>query len=349
MSQADQAIPPKISDVEQLEELLSRPNPGVVETMARLDGDIIVLGVGGKMGPTLSRMARRASEAAGVDRRVIGVSRFSSGDLEEKLNHDRIETIRCDLLDAEAVAALPDVKNVVFMAGMKFGATGKEAMTWVMNTVMPGTVARRYAGSRIIVFSTGNVYPFTPVESGGARETDTPAPIGEYAASCLGRERIFQYYATELNSPTSVIRLNYSVEMRYGVLVDLARKIHEGRAIDLAMGYANVIWQADANAMILRSFDHASVPTSTFNVVGPETISVRQSCLRLGQLLGKEVEFVGKEAPDALLSNGTLGYEKLGQTTVHAEQMMKWIADWIANDGESLGKPTHFEARDGKF
>ncbi len=349
MSEADSAIPPEISDVDQLEELLSRPNPGVVETMGRLDGDILVLGIGGKMGPTISRMALRASQQAGVDRRVIGVSRFSAGDLEEKLNRDGIETIRCDFLDAEAVAALPDAKNVVFMAGMKFGATGKEAMTWVMNTVMPGTVARRYAGSRIIVFSTGNVYPFTPVANGGARETDTPAPVGEYAASCLGRERIFQYYATELNSPTSVIRLNYAVEMRYGVLVDLARKVHEGRPIDLAMGFANVIWQTDANAMILRSFDQTSVPASTFNVVGPETISVRESCLRLGQLLGKQVEFVGEESSDALLSNGTLGYEKLGETTVHAEQMIKWIADWIAKDGESLGKPTHFEARDGKF
>lgn len=349
MNDTKQTIPPAIRDVEHLEELLSRPNPGVVETMARLDGDILVLGVGGKMGPTLARMARRASEAAGVDRRVIGVSRFSSGGLEERLNRDGIETVRCDLLDSEAVAALPDAKNVVFMAGMKFGTTGKEAMTWVMNTVMPGAVARRYAGSRIIVFSTGNVYPLTPVDSGGARETDAPAPIGEYAASCLGRERVFQYYATELGSPTAVIRLNYAVEMRYGVLVDLARKIHEGRAIDLAMGYANVIWQTDANAMILRSFDHASVPASIFNVVGPETISVRESCLRLGKLLGKQVEFVGEEASDALLSNGTLGYEKLGETMIDAEQMSKWIADWVVKDGETLGKPTHFEARDGKF
>ncbi|MBN2291915.1 MAG: NAD(P)-dependent oxidoreductase, partial [Pirellulales bacterium] len=297
----------------------------------------------------LSRMALRASQAAGVERRVIGVSRFSSGGLEEELNRNGIETIRYDLLDPEAVAALPDVKNVVFMAGMKFGTTGKESMTWVMNTVMPGAVARRYAGSRIVVFSTGNVYPLTPIDSGGARETDDTGPIGEYAASCLGRERVFQYYATELGSPTSIIRLNYAVEMRYGVLVDLARKVHEGRPVDLTMGYANVIWQADANAMILNSLGHASVPAAIFNVVGPETISVRESCRRLARLMGKEVEFVGHEAPDALLSNGTFAYEKLGQTTVDTEQMLEWIADWVAKDGETLGKPTHFEARDGKF
>jgi nucleoside-diphosphate-sugar epimerase len=218
-----------------------------------------------------------------------------------------------------------------------------------MNTVMPGAVARRYAGSRIIVFSTGNVYPLTPVDSGGARESDQPGPVGEYAASCLGRERVFQYYASELNSPTAIIRLNYAVEMRYGVLVDLARKIHDGRPIDLAMGYANVIWQADANAMILRALDQASVPAAIFNVVGPETVSVRKACLRLGELMGKAVDFAGEEAPDALLSNGALGYDKLGQTTVDAEQMMEWIADWIAKDGQTLGKPTCFEARDGKF
>ncbi len=349
MSESDPAIPTVIRDVEHLEELLSRPTPGVVESMGRLDGDIIVLGVGGKMGPTLAHMAVRGSEAAGIKRRVIGVSRFSSGSLQEELNRDGVETIRCDLLDADAVAALPAAKNVVFMAGMKFGTTGKESMTWIMNTVMPGAVARRYAGSRMVVFSTGNVYPLTPADSGGARESDQPGPIGEYAASCLGRERVFQYYADELNSPTAIIRLNYAVEMRYGVLVDLARKIHEGQPIDLAMGYANVIWQTDANAMILRSLDHVSVPAAIFNVVGPETISVRKSCLRLGELLGKPVDFVGEEARDALLSNGSLGYEKLGQTTVDADHMMQWIADWILKDGQTLGKPTHFESRDGKF
>ncbi len=349
MSDAEQTIPPVVRDIEHLEDLLSRPNPGVVETMGRISGDIMVLGVGGKMGPTLAKMAVRGSRAAGVERRVIGVSRFSCSGLEDDLRRAGVETIRCDLLDSHGVAALPEVKNIVFMAGMKFGTTGKESMTWVMNTVMPGDVARRYAGSRIIVFSTGNVYPLIPVDSGGARETDATGPIGEYAASCLGRERVFQYYATELNSPTAIIRLNYAVEMRYGVLVDLAGKIHEGRPVDLAMGYANVIWQTDANAMILRSLDHASVPAAIFNVVGPETISVRESCLRLGRLMGKTVDFVGAEAPDALLSNGTLGYEKLGQTTVDAQRMMQWIADWIAKGGQTLGKPTHFETRDGKF
>ncbi len=338
-----------IRDVEQLETMLSEPTDELVQTMQRLDGDIMVLGVGGKMGPTLARMARRASEAAGIHRRVIGVSRFSTPGLEEKLKQHGIETIRCDLLNHDQVAALPDARNIVFMAGMKFGTSGNEPMTWTMNTVLPGIVAKRYGGSRILVFLTGNVYPLTTLEQGGSLETDRPQPLGEYACSCLGRERVFEYYCTELQSPTAVLRLNYSNETRYGVLVDLAQKVLNEKSVDVTMGYVNVIWQSDANAMILRSFDHVSVPATVLNVVGPEALSVREICNEFGRLMDKTVLFTGAEAPDALLSNGSLGYKNLGRPRVDPKQMMRWIADWVMRGGENLAKATHFECRDGNF
>lgn len=339
----------QIRDVDQLEEMLSKPTPELVETMRRLKGDILILGVGGKMGVTLSRMARRASDAAGIERRIVGVSRFSESGVEEKLHTHGIETIRCDLLEHDQVAALPAAENIVFMAGMKFGTSGNEPMTWAMNTVLPGIVAKRYGGSKILVFLTGNVYPLTPVEQGGSRETDQPQPVGEYAYSCLGRQRVFEYFCNTLKSPTAVLRLNYAVETRYGVLVDIAQKVWNEEPVDVTMGYVNVIWQGDANAMILRSFDHVSVPATMLNVVGPEALAVRDIALQFGDLMGKQVHITGREAPDALLSNGTLGYAKLGRPQIGREQMIRWIADWIMRGGQCLAKPTHFECRDGKF
>jgi nucleoside-diphosphate-sugar epimerase len=338
-----------VRDVEQLETLLSEPNRDVVDMMRRLPGDILVLGVGGKMGPTLARMARRASDVAGAGRRVIGVARFSSPGLEQRLQSHGVETIRADLLDPDAVAALPDAPNVVFMAGMKFGTTGQQPLTWAMNVVVPGIVARRFAHSRIVALSTGNVYGMVSVEQGGSRETDEPCPVGEYANSCLGRERIFEHYAARQNTPTAILRLNYAVELRYGVLVDLARKVHAERPIDLAMGYVNVIWQADANAMILRALPHADVPAAVINVAGSDVLRVREVSRRFGEMLGKPVRFTGDEAGDSLLSNGLLGYRKLGHPAVTVDEMMTWIADWVSRGGESLGKPTHFESRDGRF
>ncbi|MBN2024519.1 MAG: NAD(P)-dependent oxidoreductase [Pirellulales bacterium] len=339
----------RILDIEQLDARLSEPTDELIAMMGRLDGDILVLGVGGKMGPSLARMARRASDAAGVRRRVIGAARFSAPGLADRLRQHGIETVRCDLLNPDDVAALPDAKNVVFMAGMKFGTTGQEALTWAMNVVAPGMVARRFAGSRIVVFSTGNVYPLTPVEYGGSRETDLPAPVGEYANSCLGRERVFQYYCEKLPSPTAIIRLNYANEMRYGVLVDLAQRVWNEEPIDLTMGYVNVIWQGDANAMILRALEHVSVPAAILNVVGPETLRVRRVCEQFAQRMGKTVRFVGKEAPDALLSNGLAGYEQLGWPRIGYQQLLDWVVDWVVREGETLAKPTLFEARDGRF
>jgi hypothetical protein len=342
-------LPDRVRDVEQLEDLLSEPAPLVVNAMRRLQGDIVVLGVGGKMGPSLARMAKRASEAAGLARRVFGVSRFSSADLPDQLRTWGVEPITCDLLDRDQLAKLPDAPNVVFMAGMKFGSTGQEARTWAMNAYLPGMVCERYPDARIVAFSTGNVNGLVPVVGGGSVETDEPQPLGDYAMSCLGRERIFEHFSRQNDQPVALIRLNYAVEMRYGVLVDLARKICTGDVIDLAMGHFNCIWQGDANAQALAAFDHCAAPPLVLNVTGPETLGVRQVCEEFGKLMGKVPRFAGTEAPNALLSNTSRAVGLFGDPRVGVPQMLRWVADWVVRGGASLGKPTHFDARDGKF
>jgi nucleoside-diphosphate-sugar epimerase len=338
-----------IESVERLEDLLSEPTAGVVETLGRLDGDLILLGVGGKMGPTLARMARRASDLAGVRRRIIGVSRFTAGDLPARLAAHGVEPVACDLLDPDQLAALPDAANVVFMTGMKFGATGQEALTWTMNSYLPGAVCEKYRHSRIVAFSTGNVYGLTPVSLGGSVEEDPPNPVGEYAQSCLGRERVFEHFSRTLGIPLALIRLNYATELRYGVLVDIAQRVLTGRPVDVTMGHLNAIWQADANAMALAAFGHAATPPFVVNVAGPELLSVRRVAAQFGRLFGREVTLHGTEAPDALLSNGQLGHRLFGYPRVSVQQMICWIADWLRRGGVTLGKPTHFEVRDGKF
>ena len=338
-----------VRDVEQLEEMLSRPTPGVVETVSRLDGDVLVLGVGGKMGPTLARMLRRAADAAGKGLRVIGVSRFSSGGLERALRAHGIETIACDLLDETQLRALPEAPNVMYMAGMKFGSTGQAALTWAMNCQLPAMVCRRFSASRIAAFYTGNVYGLSPVARGGSTESDAPRPDGEYAMSCLGRERMFEHFSRTLGTKVSLIRLNYATELRYGVLVDLARKVMAGETIDLSMGSVNVIWQADANAMAIRAFDRAASPPFLLNVAGPEQLSVRAVAEEFGRLLDQPVHFAGTESSDALLSNGQLGHELFGIPRVSAQQLIRRAAEWVRRGGETSGKPTHFESRDGKF
>jgi nucleoside-diphosphate-sugar epimerase len=343
------AVPSAISDVEHLEDLLSEPTGVVVDTLRRLDGDVIVLGVAGKMGPTLARMARRAMDLAGVRRRVIGVSRFGSPDQEDALRRHGIETIRCDLLDEAAVAKLPDAPNVIFMAGRKFGSSGDEPLTWAMNTYLPSLVCRRYATSRIVAFSTGNVYGLRRAGTGGSVETDSPNPVGEYAMSCLGRERIFEHFSRALGTPTVLVRLNYAAEMRYGVVADLARRVRSGEPVDVTMGYFNVIWQGDANAMALALIDRAASPALIANVAGPEELSVRDTCETLARLMHRPVAFTGSEAPDALLSNGSFARRLCGEPRIDARQLIAWSADWVQRGGPSLDKPTHFESRDGKF
>jgi nucleoside-diphosphate-sugar epimerase len=342
-------LPAAIRDVSHLEELLSEPSAVAIDTMRHLDGDLLVLGVAGKMGPTLARMARRALDAAGVSRRVFGVSRFSSSHEQDVLERHGVETIRCDLLDEDALARLPDASNVIFMAGRKFGSTGDESLTWAMNVYLPALVAHRYRTSRIAVFSTGNIYGLAPSGRGGSQEEDLPNPVGEYAMSCLGRERLFEYFSRTHGTPVAILRLNYAVEMRYGVLVDLARRLLRREPIDVTMGYFNAIWQADANAMALAALAHTSSPPLIVNLAGPEELSVRAVCTELARLLNVEVSFAGREAKDALLSNGTRGRTLLGAPRVGASRLLVWTAEWIRRGGESLDKPTHFESRTGRF
>jgi nucleoside-diphosphate-sugar epimerase len=339
----------RIADIDQLEDVLSEPTDAVVDTLCRLPGDVLILGVGGKMGPTLARMARRASDQAGVRRRVIGVARFTDGRLQARLQSWGIDTIRCDLLDAGQCARLPEAPNIVFMTGMKFGSTGQEALTWAMNCWLPGTVCQKYRTSRIAVFSTGNVYGLTPVALGGSLETDALNAAGDYAMSCVGRERICEHFSRTAGIPMTILRLNYAVEMRYGVLVDLAQQVQRGEPIDLAMGHLNAIWQADANAMALASLRLAASPPLVVNLAGPELLSVRRLAAEFGRLLGRTVTFRGTENTDALISNGQLGHRLFGYPRVTVDHVMQWIADWVARGGETLGKPTHFEVRDGKF
>lgn len=336
-------------DETHLEELLSEPTDGVVRTMKKVAGDIVVLGVAGKMGPTLARMARRASDAAGVNRRVIGVSRFSSSVLERRLQDWGVETIRGELLDRKALAALPDSENIVYMAGMKFGSTGQEWRTWAMNTFLPGLVAERYRDSRIAVFSTGNVYGLSPVSCGGSREEDNLNPAGEYAMSCLGRERIFDYFSRTNQTGMTFIRLNYASELRYGVLLDVAQRVHSGRPVSLAMGYLNTIWQGDASAMSLESLAHVSSPPNVLNITGPETLRVRWLAEQFAARMGKEATFEGTESNDALLSNANKAFALFGKPQVSIGQMVDWIADWVVRGGATLAKPTHFEERAGRF
>jgi nucleoside-diphosphate-sugar epimerase len=343
------APPTSISGVTELETLLSDPPPYVVDAMRQIDGDLIVLGVAGKMGPTLARMAKRASDLAGVRRRIVGVARFSAPEAEAALHAHGIETIRCDLLDEAAIERLPDAPNVVFMAGRKFGSTGLEPLTWAMNCHLPALVCRRYSRSRIAAFSTGNVYGLTPAGGQGSTEDNAPRPVGEYAMSCLGRERMFEYFSGTHGVPTTILRLNYAVEMRYGVLADLARRIAAGNVIDVTMGYFNAIWQGDANGMALASLAHAAAPPLILNIAGPEELSVRATCEELARLLGRAVSFTGHEAPDALLSNAARGWSLFGRPRISASQLIAWTADWVARGGASLDKPTHFESRDGRF
>jgi len=332
-----------------LEDALSAPSPGTLDALRSTPGDIVVLGAAGKMGPTLARMARRALDALGRRDRVVAVSRFSHASGERALNEHGIETIRCDLLDRNAVAALPDAPNVVFMAGQKFGTRDAPSATWAMNVVVPAMAAERYAASRIVAFSTGNVYPLTPVATGGAREGDLPSPVGEYAMSCLGRERIFEDASARRGTRVAIVRLNYAVDLRYGVLVDIAQRIVRGEAIDLRMGYANVIWQGDANDWALRCLAHASAPPFVVNVTGRETLSVRTMAARLGELLGRAPVLTGMEAPDALLSNAALAHSMFGEPSMSTSTLIELVAAWQLAGKPVLGKPTHFEERTGAF
>jgi len=340
-----------IETEEQLELELSRPHPETVEQLRSVKGDFLVLGAGGKMGPTLCRLLKNASEAAGAGRRIYAVSRFSDPDVRNRLENAGIQTIQADLVDRLAYGELPEAVNVFFMAGMKFGASVQEHLTWAMNTYVPALAAERWSGPevRIVVFSTGNVYPFVAVGSGGADERTPPEPLGEYAMSCLGRERIFQHFSATRGTRTVIIRLNYANELRYGVLVDLAQKVLSGQMIDLSMGNLNVIWQGDANNYIARSLALASSPASVLNVAGPQILSVRTLAERIARLAGTKASFTGTEQSTALLSDSSRCLELFGQPTVSLDWMLSRVVDWVRRGEKTLNKPTKYQVRDGQF
>lgn len=338
-----------MNDIQELYQQLLEPSEALVAEMAELKGDIIILGVGGKMGPALAKLAKGAIERAGVDKRVIGVSRFSEEGLQEELNDLGIETYVADLLQDEQLDALPDAENVLYLAGTKFGTTGKESFTWAMNAYLPGRVAQKYKASRIVVFSTGNVYPLTPVLMGGADEQVTPNPVGEYAQSCLGRERLFQYYSSKYNTPTLIYRLNYANDVTYGVLLEIAKSVKEKRPVDVSMGHVNVIWQGDANEIALRALHHCSVPSKILNVTGPETVSVRWVAKEFGKLFDQTPEFINGEQDTALLSNAAESARLFGYPSVSLKQMIEVIAGWLKEGGKTINKPTHFQERTGQF
>jgi hypothetical protein len=339
----------QINNETELEARLSRPTEHDIAAMGALDGDLLILGVGGKMGPSLAKLARRASDAGAPHKRIIAVARFSDPDTAVELRAANIETIASDLLEPGALAQLPEAPNVIFMAARKFGTTGSAHLTWAMNTYLPGLVAERYRNSKIVAFSSGNVYGLVPVTSDGSAESSPVTPAGEYAQSVLGRERMFEYGSDRWHTKTALLRLNYAVDLRYGVLVDIASAVFEGRPVDLRMGWVNVIWQGDANSMCLRSFQYCESPSRILNITGPEKLSVRELAIQLGDRFGKAPIFSGTEGPTALLNNGNEAHRLFGPPKVTASELLDWVAHWIENGGRLLNKPTHFEARDGKF
>jgi nucleoside-diphosphate-sugar epimerase len=339
------SLPDTISDIAALDDLLCRPSQALVDDLRKVDGDIMILGVAGKMGPTLAGLAK----AALPDRRIIGVARFSDVSVQGWLQARGIETVNCDLLDEAAVKALPRTPNIVFMAGRKFGAEGDLSLTWAMNAHVPALVAQAFADSRIVAFSTGCVYPFVPVTGKGADEALPPNPPGEYAQSCVGRERMFEYFSRKFATPGRLFRLNYAIDMRYGVLHDIATKILQGKPIDVSLGHVNFIWQGDASAQALRCLAHCETPTSPINVSGREILSVRDLAAKLGARLGREPIIVGAEEPTAWLTDTSQAVKLFGLPIVDTAQLIAWTADWVARSMPSLGKPTKYEVRDGRY
>jgi hypothetical protein len=345
MQLARNNLPDTIPDIAALDELLCRPSQALIDDLAKVNGDIMILGVAGKMGPTLAGLAK----AALPGRRVIGVARFSDPSVSAWLQARGIETINCDLLDEAAINALPKVQNIVFMAGRKFGAEGDLSLTWAMNAHVPALVAQAFAGSRIVAFSTGCVYPFVPVDGKGADEALAPNPPGEYAQSCVGRERMFEYFSRKFSTPGRLFRLNYAIDMRYGVLHDIASKVLQGKPIDVSLGHVNFIWQGDASAQALRCLAHCDTPTSPINVSGHEILAVRDLAAKLGARLGRDPVIVGTEQPTAWLTDTSLATKLFGLPIVNTERLIAWTADWVARSMPSLGKPTKYEVRDGRY
>lgn len=339
-----------IETVAELEAQLSQPTAGVLETLRAIDGDFMVLGAGGKMGPTLARMLRRGLDQIGHSkRRITAVSRFSTASTVQDLQAHGVATISCDLMDRAAVQALPSAANVIFMAGQKFGTHEDPDLTWAMNTVVPAFVVERFAHSRIVVFSTGCVYPLVPADGPGANEDAPLTPLGEYANSCVGRERVFSHFAKQHGTHSLMFRLCYAIDLRYGVLCDVASKVAHGLPIDVTMGAANVIWQGDANARAIQCLLHVASPPIALNVTGIERVSIRWLAQRFGDLFKREPILVGQESRTAWLWDASRSYELFGPPSVSLDEMITATARWHRLGGSVLGKPTHFEVRDGQY
>lgn len=341
-------LPSRLTSEAELDDWMTRPSEALINFVATLRGPLVVLGAGGKMGPSLCVLARRAAEAAGHDLEVVAVSRFTDAAARSWLEAQGVRTLPCDLL-ADRLGVLPDAENVVYLVGLKFGTGQAPARTWAVNALVPARVTERYAGARVVALSSGNVYPLVPVASGGSAETDPLTPLGEYANACVARERIFQFGSERHGVPGVLVRLNYATDLRYGVLVDVAQTIAAGRPVDVTMGYLNCIWQRDANDAALRALALAETPMRPLNVTGTERLAVRALAERLGGLMRLPVEVVGEEAPTALLSDTTRMVEALGPPQTPLDAVLRWTADWVGAGRATLGKPTNFEVRDGRY
>jgi len=346
---AADVLPDIIHSEAELDEVMTRPTEALKTFIGTVRGPLVVLGAGGKMGPSLCVRARRAAEAVGHDLEVIAVSRFTDTAARAALEARGIRTRACDLMDRTAIASLPDAENVIYLVGLKFGTRQDPARTWAVNTLIPAYAAARYAGSRLVALSSGNVYPLVPIHSGGADETQALTPLGEYANACVARERIFEYEARQHGTRVVLFRLNYAVGLRYGVLVDIARKVYAGTPVDVTMGYLNCIWQGDANDMVLRTLDRVDTPPRPLNVTGPGVLSVRALAEQLGRLMGRPALITGEEAATALLSNSSAACAALGVPPTPLDTVLRWTAHWVQHNGPTLGKPTHFDVRDGGY
>ena len=342
-------LPDTIRNEEELVDVMTRPRPVLVEFMHTLSSPLLILGAGGKMGPTLAILARRAADAAGNPMDVIAVSRFSDKRAREFLDSHGVRTISADLMDKAAFAGLPDTDNLLYLVGLKFGTSSDPALTWATNTLVPAYAAERYSQARIVALSTGNVYPLVPVTGSGSAESDPLTPLGEYSNACVARERIFEYYSSKNMTPMVLLRLSFALDLRYGVLVDIANKVWLGEPVSVAMSHLNCIWQGDANELIIRSLALAAVPATPLNLVGGQHFPVREIAQRFGEMMGKEVSFIGTDGQTAFLSNNTLLRATLGEPSTSVETVMKWVAGWVMSGGEQLNKPTHFEVRDGGY
>jgi len=334
-----------IASEQQLEDILSQPTEADIKAMAELQGDLLILGAAGKMGPSLAKRARRACPR----KQITAVARFSNPQVRQDLEEAGVNTISLDLLEPDSLAQLPAAENVLHMAARKFGSTGSEHLTWAMNVYLPALVAGRFRFSRIVAFSTGNVYPLTSLAQGSPTESSQTGPVGEYAQSALGRERMFEYFSSLYGTPVALLRLNYAIDLRYGVLLDVGQKVFERQPVNLAMGHVNVIWQGDANSIALQSFALCQSPPLILNVTGPETVSIRWVARRFAERFGIEPIYEGVESETALLSNASRCHRIFGYPPVTVEQMIEWIAGWIGRGGTTWNKPTHFETRDGRF